>query len=131
MAHFDLATLLVVLLPLAFVIYWVTDLIKDITNGNWSAVLTKVTAFVGAFLVLNLYAHSQIDLGGDKTTAAREFLARLAWSDLMLLGLVIAAGGGSFADYLRARNSADPTVKDTLLPPKKAPNPPPTPTINP
>ena len=53
---------LAALVPLAFIIYWVTDLAKDITNANKNGIVTKVTAFVGAFGVLSLYALSLIHI---------------------------------------------------------------------
>lgn len=124
-AHFDLASLLTLLLPLAFVVYWLVDLEKDISNfvaapsrDTFNPIFTKVSAWLAAFVVLNVVAHSAIDLGGDKSGPLRDFLSRLGASDLALIAVVIAAGGGAFADWTRTRNNADTTVKSKLLPPR-------------
>lgn len=116
----DLSTIVAVLVPLSFLIYWLIDLEKDITNKNLSGVVTKLSAYVASYVVISLYAHSSINLGaaGD----ARAALANLGWQDVALLAMVGAATGGSFSDYLRARNTADTTVKPTLLPSESATN---------
>lgn len=107
----DLSTLVAALVPLAFMIYWVTDAVKDVTNRDVNGIVTKVAAYVGAWVVVSLYAHSQVDLGGSAAA-----LAALPWQGTALIALAIAAGGGSFSDYLRARNAADTSVKSKLLP---------------
>lgn len=111
----DFQTVLALLLPLSFLIYWVISVEKNITNKNWSGLLTQVSAFLASFLVITLYAHSTINLG-DTASAARDSLGNLAWPDLALLALIGAATGGSFSDYLRARNNSDGTVQPTLVP---------------
>lgn len=105
----DLSTLVAALVPLAFMVYWVTDAVKDLTNRDWTGLKTKLAAYLGAWVVVSLYAHSRLNLGG--TVAA---FAALPWQATALIALAIAAGGGSFADYLRARNNADPSVKSKL-----------------
>lgn len=106
-----LAALVAALVPLTFMINWLVDGLKDVTNKNWNGLITKVTAYVGAFAVISLYAHSTLDLG--KSLA---FVSRLPWQGLALASLAVAASGGTLADYLRARNPADTNVKDKLVP---------------
>lgn len=110
----DITAIAAILLPLAFVLFWLVGLFKDITNGNGNGVVTRLTAFAGAFIVVNLAAHSvafaQRSIGNGLT------FGQLAWGDLLLVSLVIAAGGGGFSDYLRAKNPADGTVMPSLLP---------------
>lgn len=111
----NIGVLLVALLPLAFVIYWVTDVLNNISNGEWRALLKQAIAFAAAFIVISLFAHSEVNLGGGEGVAnVSKAFAQLPWQAVALLSLVIAAGGGSFADYLRARNPADSTVKARL-----------------
>ena len=107
----DLSQVLAALVPLTFVIYWVVDGLKDITNRNWGSLTTKVAAFVGGFAVISLYAHSQLDVGGSL-----QYISRVPWQGLALAALVIASSGGALSDALRAFNHSDPNVKPPLVP---------------
>ncbi len=109
-----LSELLAVLVPLAFIIYWIVGLLKDATNRNLNGVVTRVIAFVGAFIVIVLYAHSSIDLGGS----ARAAFDSLGTADQILLALAVAAGGGTLSDGFRTFNRHDTNVAPTLVPPK-------------
>lgn len=113
----ELSTLVAVVLPLVPVIYWIVDLSKDVTNKNINGLITKLVAIGAGYLVLYLFSESDINLGTDNVaTNARDVLAVMSWQGLALLALVIASTGGTLADFLRARNGADTSVKPTLLP---------------
>jgi hypothetical protein len=101
---------LAALVPLAFIIYWVVDLCKDISNADKNGIVTKVTAWVGAFGVLSLYAHSGVNLA-----ASLAFVATLSWTGLAFLALAVAASGGVLSDGFRTFNRNDPNVKSKLL----------------
>lgn len=112
MENIDLATLVVVLAPLAIVLHWFVDLGKDVTNRNANGVLTKLFAFAGGFLLVFLAAHSSIDFGNG-------VLPRLSWTDELLLGLLVAATGGTVIENgLKAINRADTSTTAKLVPAK-------------
>jgi hypothetical protein len=107
----DLTTLVAAFVPLLFVLYWLMGLVKDITNQNWNGIITRVGAFIVAFGVVNLYAHSKLEFGGA------DVIADLPWQALALAALAIAAGGGTLNDTFRTFNHSDSNVIETLIPP--------------
>jgi hypothetical protein len=114
MEQIPLTAVVATLLVLAPVIYWLTDLVKDlkdgITTGAWNGSVTKLVAVLIAFGMANLVAHSGLNIGGSGHT-----LENLSWQALLVATLFFAAGGGLISDHLRARNPSDVTVKSTLL----------------
>lgn len=113
----DLSTLLAAMVPLGILIYWLTDLEKNVTNKNVNAILTKLSTVAIAFLAVVVYAHSSIELGGAAGKAGHDLLSSLSWGDQLLLCVLFAATAGTGSDILRTFNNSDPTVKPTLIPP--------------
>jgi len=110
----DLATLVAVLAPLAIIVHWLTDATKDVTNRNWNGLLTKGLAVAISVGVVVIAAHSSLDLGGGSLSV----LAGLGWADELLIGLLIAATGGTVIENgLKAINRSDPSVSAKLIPP--------------
>lgn len=107
----DLSQVLAALVPLSFVVYWTVDLLKDITNGDRNAILTKVGALVFADVIFTLYAHGGLDVGGSL-----KYVSNVPWQGILLAAWVLAASGGTLSDVLRTFNRNDPTVKSKLLP---------------
>lgn len=106
----NLQQVLAALVPLTFVIYWLVDLSKDVTNKNWNGLVTKTLAVVAGFAVISLYAHSSLDVGGSL-----KYVSNVPWQGLLLAALIIAASGGTLSDFLRTFNASDANVKDKLL----------------
>lgn len=110
----NLQQVLAALVPLTFLITWLTDTVKDVTNKNWNSLLTKAVAVAAAFSVISLYAHGSLDVGGSL-----KYISTVPWQGLLLAALILAASGGTLADTLRAFNKSDASVKSTLLPPQQ------------
>ena len=107
----DLGQVLAALIPLTIAINWVVNLLKGITNLDKNDIVTRVTAYVGAFVVVTLYAHGDLDVGGSLA-----YVSQLPWQGLAFASLFIAAGGGTLADVLKTFNRADTSVAKKLLP---------------
>lgn len=105
-----LQAVVALIVALSPVVYWLTDLVKDIANGDKNSALTKLSAVLVSFGLLNLLVHSGLDFG--KSNA---FISVLQWQALLLASLVFAATGGLINDHLRARNVNDHAVKSKLL----------------
>lgn len=105
-----LQAVIAVLIAFAPVVYWTVDLIKDLKHGDANGAVTKLLAVLVAFLLVSLYAHSRLDLGGSG-----KFIASLPWQALLLASWVFAATGGLISDHLSARNVSDTRVKSRLL----------------
>lgn len=115
MVDLDISTLLAAMIPLGILIYWLTDLVKDIKAGDVNAVVTKVVSVGIAFLVVTAYAHSSIEFGGDAGKAAHGAISSLSWLDALMLATMFAATAGTGSDVLRTFNNSDGSVKKTLL----------------
>jgi hypothetical protein len=123
----DIGTLLAAMIPLGILIYWFTDLVKDVTNRNWNGLLTRAVAVGASFLAIVFYAHSSINLGGDLGETGHDLISQLGWVDQLLLSLVFAATAGTGNDVLRTFNHNDYTVKESIIPPPQVSLPAPTP----
>lgn len=111
----DLTTLLAAMIPLGILIYWLTDLEKDVTNKNWNGIFTKLSTVIIAFIAVVVYAHSSIELGGDAGKTGHDLISALSWGDQLLLCVLFAATAGTGSDVLRTFNSSDGNVKAKLL----------------
>lgn len=109
----NLSQVLAALVPLTFLIHWLTDMSKDVTNRDWNSLFTKWWATGVAFLVTTLYAHGSLDIGGSL-----KYVSNVPWPGLLLAALILASSGGTLADVLRTFNKSDTTVKSKLIPPK-------------
>jgi len=114
MQQVPLTAVVATIVALGPAIYWLVDLVKDITDafngGGWNGVVTKFSAVLAAFGIATLVAHSGLNIGGSGAA-----LATLPWEALLVASIVFAATGGVLSDFLRARNNADSTVKSKLL----------------
>lgn len=102
-------------LPLALAVYWITGTVKDFTNRNYPAVVTRALAWAGGFAGVALVAHTRWASGVQLDSATT--LAGLNWPEQIFLGLTLAAGGGTLNDTLRAVNQHDTSTLPTLVPP--------------
>lgn len=108
----SLAAVVALLVTFSPTVYWSVDLFKDLKDIGTDAngAVTKLLAIILSFVVLSLYAHSRLDLGGSG-----KFVSGLPWQALLLGAWVFASTGGLISDQLRARNISDTSVKSRLL----------------
>lgn len=99
---------------MASLVFKLIDWLKNITNKNWSSVLTQAITWVAGVVVVLLYAQTAWanSFGfGDVLLADMNF-----WS-LVAVGL----GAGSFAsvsyDFKKARDNTDTAIQPKLIPP--------------
>ena len=107
----DLGEVLAAIVPLAIAINWLVGLLKGITNLDKNDIVTRVTAFVGSFIVISLYAHGSLDVGGSLPT-----VSALPWQGLAFASLFIASTGGTLADTFKTFNRSDTSVAKKLIP---------------
>ena len=120
MSNPDLLASVAALAPLAFVINWLVETLKDATNQNWNGLSTRIGALVVAFGSVSAYAHSAF--GNSLAIAPGTNLGTMNCAGLFLISVAVAAGGGTLADSpvtktavaklfptLAARHSGTPT----------------------
>lgn len=92
----DLLASVVALAPLAFLVTWVTETLKDATNKNWNGLTTRIAAYVGSFAVVSAFAHTPWAV--SVAIAHGTNLSTLNWAALALVSLAVTAGAGTLAD---------------------------------
>jgi hypothetical protein len=92
----DLLASVAALAPLAFLVTWVTETLKDATNKNWNGLTTRIAAYVGSFAVVSAFAHTPWAV--SVTIAHGTNLSTLNWAALALVALAVTAGAGTLAD---------------------------------
>jgi hypothetical protein len=103
----------IALLAIALLANKIIELLKYLKSKNWNGAITLVSLFIAGVVALNIAAHAAVTEHTVIPGTGIE-LGLLDFMSLLLLGLLITAGGSTIYDFKKAFDGSD-TAKQPAL----------------
>jgi len=102
------------LVAMGALVFTIINFLKNLTNRQWSAVLTQLAAWAAGVVVVMLFAQTD---WADTITFGGVALSSLNGASQFVIGLMAASIFGVVREVVKAIDSTDSAAKPPLIPP--------------